>query len=186
MEVIVRLAEASGAVVQSHPVNKQVVIRARYPESPWNWDIVDPDKGININQVRNQSTQNRSLPMYDFVLVSGEAEGVSDIIQRTGSGGEVRLPMVVDSLILTHPASQERGRNLLSNRGEQSLETLTLQLNPAATAPGRVLPLELVGVDEGGGSWLGLSLSTSITASMDESRTLEVWMSNTLERHFNE
>jgi hypothetical protein len=186
MEVISRLAEASGAVVQAHPVNKQIVIRARYPTSPWDWDTVDPDKGINENQIRNTSTQNKTLPLYDFVLVSGESQGVSDIIQRTGSGGEVRRPMVVDSLILTHPASQERGRNILSDRGEQAIISMSLQLNPAATPPGRILPLELVSIEEDEDTWLGLNLSTSITASMDDSRTLEVWMNVALERHYND
>jgi hypothetical protein len=184
------VAAAAGAVVQSHPWDKVLVIAPRYPTSPWDWTATAPDKHIPDDIVIRDSLRPASAPLYDYVLVSGEQVGVSDPIQRTGSAGAIRAQQIVDKLITTHPVALERGRNVLSDRGEQALVSLDIPLFPTSAVgmPGLVLPLQLVEVVEPT-SWLALAVGCEIEVQrvMQESASvLTVTQSITLERHYSD
>lgn len=190
LDAISRLAEASGAVVQSHPANKTLTVRARYPESPWHWRERTPDHVIQEDVVTNESLQMRSAPLYDAVVVTGElaGKGVTCKVRRSGEAGQMFAPQVSSPLINTAAAGAERGRNVLSDRGEQAAIDLVLPLFPGPLKPGevgRILPLDLVEVVGEEGAWHGLCTAVRTEARAGEN-ALVIEQTITLERHYTD
>ena len=185
-----KAAEASGAVVQSHPWDMRLRVVPRYPVSPWAWGVTAPDKQILDDIILEDSLTVVSQPVYNYVLVSGDQVGVSDPIIRTGSAGDIRADLVSDPLITTHDVAAERGRNVLSDRGEQARIDLSIPLYPISESsmPGLVLPAQLVEIVEAV-SWKGLAVGTSIDVSMQSSggaSALVIKQRITLERHYTD
>lgn len=190
MEAITRLAEASGAVVQSDPVEKILYVRARYPVSPWDWTTNEPDATIVDDVVLADALRNTSAPEYDAVVVTGElaGAGVTARVKLPGSAGTLYAPQASSPLINTADAARERGRNILSDRGDQASIDLTLPLFPAPLLPGqtgRVLPLQLVEVQEAGGTWHGLATALRLDVRRDDA-AITVEQTVTLERHYTD
>lgn len=184
------VAAASGSVVQAHPWDTVLLVRPRYPASPWDWATTAPDKQIQDDIILGDSLRPASKPLYDYVLVSGEQVGFSDPIVRDGAAGDTRAQMVVDPLMTDHLATRERGRNVLCDRGEQADIDITIPLFPASVTdqPGLVLPLQLVQVIEPA-SWKGLATATKISAAMQSVNgvgVLVVEQTVTLERHYSD
>lgn len=185
------IAQAAGGVLQSHPWDTELRIAPRYPVSPWAWGVTAPDKQILDDMIYEDTLQVVSRPLYNYVLISGEQDGVSDEILRTGSGGDIRAPMKVDPLITAHDVAAERGRNELSDRGEQAKIDLTIPLYPATAPdkPGLVLPLQLVQVNELV-TWKGLAIGTQIDFNVSTSgngaSALVIDQRITLERHYSD
>jgi hypothetical protein len=187
---VATLAAGAGAVVQAHPWDDVLVIAPRYPVSPWQWASSPVDRSIQDDVILRDSSRRSSKPLYDYVLVSGEQVGVSDPIIRDGAAGEIRAPMIVDPLITDHTASSERGRNVLSDRGEQASVEITIPLFAIdiPDRPGLVQPLHLVEVVEPT-SWRGLCVGVEISATMQQSGSaavLVVEQTVTLERHYSD
>lgn len=69
-----------------------------------------------------ESLQMRSAPLYDAVVVTGELsrKGVTCKVRREGGAGQLFAPQVSSPLISIAAAGAERGRNILSDRGEQA------------------------------------------------------------------
>lgn len=185
------IAAASGAVALAHPWDKVITIAPRYAASPWSWSTTGADKFIQDDIIGSDSLRLVSKPLYDYVLVSGDQVGVADPIIRDGSAGTVRAQMIVDALVTDHAVSFERGRNVLSDRGDQAQVDLTIPLFPIDVPgqPGLVLPLELVEVVELV-SWkalaLGVAISARMQASQDGRAVLVVEQTVTLERHYSD
>ena len=185
------VAGASGAIALAHPWDTVVSIKPKYAASPWDWATTAPDKHIQDDIILQDRLQLVSKPLYDYVLVSGDQVGVSDPIIRDGSAGEIRAPMIVDPLITDHTVSFERGRNVLSDRGQQALveETIPLFAADVDGQPGLILPLQLVEVVEPT-SWKGLVVGVSITFSTQRqggvAATLVIDQTVTLERHYSD
>lgn len=192
MDAIARLAEASGAVVQSDPEAKAIRVRPAYPVSPWDWTTSTPDHVLQDDVVVADSMQVRSAPLYDAVVVTCELQGkgVTAVVKRAGEAGTLYAAQASSPLINADPAAAERGRNILSDRGEQSAETRTLPLFPmplGAGQTGLVLPLDLVQVQEADGVWHGLCTDFRIEARLEGSPpALVIEQTLTLERHFSD
>lgn len=190
IDAITRLAQASGAVVQSHPSLKQLVIRPRYPVSPWAWPESTPDFTLQDDIVTSDTLQVRSAPMYDAVVVTGEIQG-KGVTARVGRASEPRTLYAAQAsspLINVEAAASERGRNILSDRGEQAAIALTHPLFSSPLLPGqtgRVLPLMLGEVQEAGETWHGLCTSYQLEARADD-RAVVVEQTITLERHYTD
>lgn len=190
LEAITRVAEAAGAVVQSDPETLALRVLPRYPASPWDWLDTEPDHQLQDDVVTSDSLQVRSAPTYDAVVVTGEiaGKGVTATVRRTGEAGTLYAPQASSPLINTDAVAGERGRNVLSDRGEQAAIDLTFPLFPTPVATGetgRVLPLDLVRVTESEATWHGLCTAVRIAASRDNGALL-VEQSITLERHFTD
>lgn len=181
------IAAGSGAVLQSHPWDKIVQVRPRYPTSPWDWLATTPDKYISDEIILRDRMTVQSQPHYNYVLVSGEQVGVSDPIQRAGSAGDLRAEQVVDKLITAHEVALERGRNVLSDRGEQSRVTLDIPLFPPTSPdkPGLILPLQLTEVVELV-AWRGLAIDCEVSAQTNSDGALVIEQSVTIERHLTD
>lgn len=190
LDALTRLAEASGAVVQSDPAELALRIRAGYPVSPWAWPTTVPAAIVQDDIVLATSLQVRSVPQYDAVVVTGELQGkgVTAVVRRAGEGGTLFAPQASDQLINVAAAASERGRNILSDRGEQASIDHTLPLFPAgspAGQTGRVLPLDLVEVREAEGTWQGMCTAISISARRDD-KAVVVEQTITIERHYTD
>lgn len=190
LDAIGTLAEASGGVVQSHPETLELHVRPRYPVSPWDWPDSAPDAVIQDDIVLGENLQVRSAPLYDAVVVTGElaGKGVTCKVRRAGEAGNLYAPQVSNPLISEAAAGAERGRNVLSDRGEQAAIDLTLPLFAAPLLPGqtgRVLPLDLVEVQAAEGTWQGLCTAVRIEARMDD-KAVVIEQTVTLERHYTD
>lgn len=190
LDAIARVASASGAVVQSDPAELLLAVRPRYPASPWSWTETAPDHVIPDDLVSIESLQVRSAPLYNAVVVAGELQGKGVIatVTRAGEGGDLYAPMASDPLINTDTVAIERGRNLLSDRGEQAAIEQTLPMFPAPLAPGlvgRVLPLDLVQVQAAEDTWHGLCTGVRIDVRQENGATV-IEQTITLERHFSD
>jgi hypothetical protein len=96
--------------------------------------------------------------------------------------------MASSALINTGAVAAERGRNILSDRGEQASIDLVLPLfaEPLGEGQtGRVLPLDLVEVQSEEGTWPGLCTGVRIDVRMD-SRATVIEQTLTLERHYSD
>lgn len=183
---IVEIAAGAGAVVQSHLTDAEVIVRPRYPASPWNWTVTAPDITIYDDLVLSINGTVQSKPRYNEVFVGAETIGVYGFHQRTGEGGGEYAPQVTHPLISTAQVHAEVGRNVLSDRGSQTHWTLAQM--PLFAAPvlsgqiGLILPLQLAQVIEAGGSWLGLVTSTRLAWERSGAK-LTVWQTATIARH---
>src|SRR5690606_8761824 len=131
-----------------------------------------------------------SAPLYDAVVVTGElaGKGVTCKVRRAGEAGNLYAPQVSNPLITEAAAGAERGRNVLSDRGEQASIDLTLPLFAApllAGQTGRVLPLDLVEVQAAEGTWHGLCTAVRIEARRDD-KAVVIEQTVTLERHYTD
>ena len=190
LDAISRLADASGAVVQSHPEDAALRVRARYPHSPWDWRDRTPDHVVQEDIVSNESLQMRSAPLYDAVVVTGElaGKGVTCNVRRAGEAGQLFAQQVSSPLINTSAVAAERGRNVLADRGEQAAIDLVLPLFAGPLRPGevgRILPLDLVEVVGEDGTWHGLCTAVRTEARIgDKAAVIEQTI--TLERHYTD
>lgn len=192
IDAISQIAAARGAVVQSAPADGRLLVRARYPSSPWTWLAETADIALPIDWVTSESAQQQSKPLYDAVFVVGQQQGVLARITRQGSAGETFAPQVVDGLIVTPDVAAERGRNILSDRGMQDLVTLEIPLfapgTATAGATGLYVPLMVVDVLDPDDRYQALSVGVSISArrSGDAESAMEIWQTVSLERHLSD
>lgn len=188
MAALARIAEAAGAVVQSHPSEPMIQIRPRYPASPWAWTTTAPDAVVQDDIVTGTRLQLQSRPLYDAVIVAGERVGVSAKVRRSGEAGQTFAPQQIDQLITHADGARERGRNVLSDRGGQAQVEIDIPLFRAdmqAGQPGLILPLMLVQRITQEGTWHGLATGVRIEARRQE-KAVEVIQTVTLERHYTD
>ena len=192
IDAISQIAASRGAVVQSAAGDATLVIRARYPTSPWTWSADTADIALPLEWATSESAQQQSKPLYDAVFVIGQQQGVLARVTREGSAGETYAPQVVDGLTVGADVATERGRNILSDRGMQDLVSLEIPLFPAGSLTGGQTglysPLMLVDVVDPDDRYQALSVAVSISARRSGSAdaALEIWQTVSLERHLSD
>lgn len=190
LDAISALAEASGGVVQSDPADPSLRVRAAYPVSPWLWRDTQPDHVLQEDIVLTESLQMRSAPLYDAVVVTGElaGKGVTCKVRRAGEAGQLFAQQVSSPLINVAAAGAERGRNILSDRGEQASVDLIVPLFAKPLKAGEVgviLPLDLGEVVPSEGTWHGQCDSLRIEVAVEPQATV-IEQTATLERHYTD
>ena len=188
MAALLRIAEASGSAVQSHPSAAEVRLAPRYPASPWEWTETAPDAEIQDDIITGTRLQLQSRPNYDAVIVAGERVGVAARVIVEGEAGQTYAPQQVDQLITHADGARERGRNVLSDRGGQATIEHDIPLFPAPLGtgqPGLVLPLQLVRRITAEGTWHGLTTAVRISATR-QNAAIDVVQTVTLERHYTD
>lgn len=192
MDVISQIAASRGAVVQSDPADAKLIVQSRYPLSPWQWSANNADVALSSSWVSNISAQQQSKPMYDAVIIAGQAQGVLAKVTRTASAGEIFAAQVVDQLIVTPNVAGERGRNVLSDRGIQEQVDMDIPLfavgDITGGMPGLYTPLLLVDVQDPDDPFQGQSVGVSISARRGGpgSKALEIMQRVSLERHLSD
>lgn len=190
LDAISGLAGASGAVVQSDPAQPMLRVRASYPVSPWLWRDSPPDHVVQEDIVLTESLQMRSAPLYDAVVVTGElpGKGITCKVRKDGEAGQLFAQQVSSPLINVAAAAAERGRNILSDRGEQAAVDLTMPLFPKPLKPGEIgpiMPLDLVEVVGAAGRWHGQCESLRVDVVIDQ-QAVVIEQTVTLERHYSD
>lgn len=189
IDVIAQIAAARGAVLQSDPANAALIVQSRYPKSPWTWSAQTADVALPADWVRDVSSQQQTKPMYDAVIIAGQAQGVLAKVTRQDAAGETFAAQVVDQLNVSADVATERGRNILSDRGVQELVNMTLPLMPpgSVTAGMSALytPLLLVDVQDPQDPYQGQSAAVTLSARRGGAagKALEIWQQVSLERH---
>jgi hypothetical protein len=179
MDALTRLAAASGAVILPDRTSDDLTIRPRYLVSPWEWAAATPVATLPASLIGQLGLQYKPAPAYNGVWVSGRDQGVLVHVKRTGTDGGDAAPMVVDPLILAVNVATERGRNILAASGNKAEVTFDLPLLPSPTAPGLLLPGQLIEILDPAGTWRGMVTSVSVSA-----RGVGVTQTVTVERHY--
>ena len=164
LSAVLRVADAVGAVVQSHPAAQTLIYMPRYSSMPWEWGGATPDVVLPIGYAETDSLEEVREPAYNKVYTAGTVAGSIKPTRRFGTPGDVLAPMVTDALLTDSPAHTERAKAVLGRCGWRANVTMTLPVNTTAGYPG-VLPMGgLVGVADTDGEWRGMVRSVSIKA----------------------
>lgn len=166
LQAALRVAEAAGAVLRSHPTEPRLIVRPRYPVLPWQWGAAAPTLQMPAAIITTDDLQPEPRPAYNAVYVAGMAGGVLGHVRRAGSAGDLLAPQVTDQLITAEVAARMRGSAELAGAGNKLMQTMTLPMLTDTWAPGPVLPGWLVHVNDIGHSWRGLVRSIRIDAGM--------------------
>lgn len=183
IQVIQAIAQGAGGFVNSHPVNKQLIVLPEYPAPYWEWNTATIARSIPQSVIKSRNLRWSEKPSYNGVYVSGENTGVTAFVKRTGTDGAYQAPMFVNPMISASAAARNKGMSILSAGGRQAQVGLDLPMEPTI---GLLTPGMIIEVTNGGvGSepaWRGLVRSTSISAAW--SSGLTVSQSIDLERHY--
>lgn len=185
MQVIAKMADTVGAFVRPARFDDALEVLPRYPAQPWEWQQIDApiSKIIPPAMMTDLSGEWTPHPQYNACYTTGVGYGVSMLVRRNGTAGDLPAPDVADEWLTDQVANQARGTYELARSGAVELVGITLPLFPLADdhGIGLVLPGQLCRVPEDSGSWVGLCLAVEITA--DGVAASKVSQKITLERN---
>lgn len=183
MQVIQTLVAGAGGFVNSHPSNKIIQVRAEYPLPYWQWAEGAADLTLPKSVVRSQTLRWTEKPTYNGVYVSGETTGVTALVKRTGTAGNIQAPTYVSPMISASAAARQKGLSILSAGGKQAEVNLEM---PLLASFGLMTPGLLVEITNGGAdteaAWRGLVRGVALSAAFTDGLTVS--QSVTLERHY--
>lgn len=184
LEVINQIVQGAGGYVNSHRLNKTLIVRPEYPVPFWEWEGSTPDKILPKTLIRSQNLRWAEKPLYNGVYVTGENTGVTALVRKLGTLGDFQAPSFTGAMISSNLAARMKGISILSAGGKQA--TVGLEL-PMEQSVGLLTPGMLIEVTNGGygteAAWRGLIRSTSIEARRTN-QSLTVSQSVDLERHY--
>jgi hypothetical protein len=167
------IAAAAGAFIQPDPVTQTLRVRPRYPAAPWDWTSLTPDIELPSSAITQEGITWADLPAYNGVYISGSTTGgVLCGVKRAGTAGDVQSQMIIDSLITHADAGRQRGIQVLSATGRQTMYTLGL---PVLSETGIIEPGTVLRYVDGGNARIGLVKGVSANAVMPSIRqTIEL------------
>lgn len=180
MQVVASIAGTAGAVIIPDRALDKFSIQPRYPANVWQINEATMDKIIPASMTLGFSARWTPEPAYNAVYVSGTATGVAMNVRRAGTAGDLPAADIFEDMLTDSTVNRERGRNELNKGGPQSVVTIELPLNYPATAPGLVLPGQLVEYQDGSHRWRGYCLSCNIEVQS----AAEVVQKIGIERHY--
>lgn len=184
IEVVNQIVQGAGGFVNSHPLNKSLIIRPEYFSGFWEWDAEIPDLILPRALIRSQSLKWTEKPLYNGVYVSGENTGVTALVRKLGTMGDFQAPAYVNPMISHNIAARLKGTSILSSGGKQASVSLEMPMEQSVglITPGMLIEVVSAGVGPAKPSWRGAITSTSISASWSD--TLKVSQSVDVERHY--
>ena len=181
LSAVLRVADAAGAVVQSHRTADTLIVQPRYAAMPWEWANTAPALQLPIGYCTTESLDEQRQPLYNAIYTSGSVAGQVHRTKRAGTAGDLEAAMVTDALLTERAAHLQRARSILGAAGWQAQVGLALPLDTAPGAPGLLDVGTLVEIDDTGGAWRGLVRGVSISAGARPG----VRQSIKLERHLH-
>lgn len=166
LSVVLRVAEAIGAIVQADRTEFHVRVMPRYPLLPNEWSRVAPDVEVAFAAVLSEDFQRADRPEYTGVYVSGQQQGAVGFVKLAGTSGSNLHPLVTDLLLTDEPALRQRGTAILGASGGQARVSIGLPLLTGAGEPGVLSVGQLVRVLDPDGTWHGLVRSVSVSAQI--------------------
>lgn len=181
MQAIKELVDGVKGFVNSHPKNKQLKVRSRYPLMPWELAAATADVEIPHSVARMRGVQLRKSPEYNGVYMRGEATGKFGFVKRLGTAGETIPPLYVNKALSADDAIREAGKYFLSACGVRSYVDLGMPLldNTGLITPGKLISVVDGGLGEGE-TFRGFSQGLKISAAWDE--TLSITQTVSIER----
>lgn len=181
IQVIQAIAQGAGGFVNSHPLQKQLIVLPEYPAPFWEWDALTAAKVIPESLIKARSLDWNEKPLYNGAYVSGENTGVTAFVKRTGTDGAFQAPMYVNPMISHTSAARNKGISLLSAGGKQARIGIDL---PMESTLGLITPGMLIQVQpsNNSASWKGLVRATNISAAWGKGLTVNQAID--LERHY--
>jgi len=140
IEVIKRLATTAGGIVLADPVSNILYVRPRYLVSAWQLLGADMDRSIYESQILSESMDSTEQPLFNSVVVSGEAEGVALTVNRLGTAGDNPAPDITDGWLTALEANKSRGAAILSSSGKRQTYSLDLAIPEGSGQPGLLIP----------------------------------------------
>lgn len=193
MQALGELAAAIGAGIETARTTLELQVRPRYPASPWDWGTATPYAAIPAHIIASLSGGAARGPGANGVYVFDGA-GNGALVRIDGTAGEVQATQIVERLLSTSDALQERGRIEIARGGRVSTHSLQIPLFPSPAAPG-LLPLRaLLQVTEPADPadpgapvevWRGQVMAVAIDADRAGGPN-SVRQTLTLERHFHD
>lgn len=166
MAVAKRVAEAAGAVLQTHPTAGTLQFLPRYPVLPWEWMAPStvPDVQMPSAAIRTDSLDPREEPAWDAVYVCGTTNGILRRVRRTGYAGTLLAPQVTDALITQDAVARMRGESIIGAGGRGADVSISMQILTGGTLPGVLRVNQLLHVDEPAETWRGLVRGVTVRA----------------------
>ena len=183
VESIRRIAATIGAIVQTHRTDDVLSVRAQYPVKPWDWDSYAPDHIVLPDYTVSLSGTYAGGTRPNAVVTRGERYGIAARVIRAGTAGDIYAGSVVDALITTAAAAQDRAIYEMSRVGPIRQVSVEMPLFPSGTGPGLIEPGRVVlmsGPDEYRSVSRGCSISAQRTGAQ-----LRVRQTITVERHLD-
>ena len=176
LSVVMRIAEAAGAVVRSHRTNPVLQVMPQYGALPWAWASATPDVQMPGQIILQDTLTDLEQQVRNAVYVSGtSAGGVVGLVVRAGTAGELLAQQITDPLMTDVQAVRQRGSVPLADASLRWRQEISVPLITGGTAPGLILPGHLIEVKEPGETWRGLVRHLSLQENMPEfTQTLTV------------
>ena len=186
--VIKRIAEASGAILQSHPDQKKLIVKPRYPVDVHKWK--DSTTQLNAilpeDMIIQSGSEYRSLPRYNKAIVTGgSVEGVIVAVTRDGTAGDILAPIQQHDLITDQAAGYERGRQEIAKGGVWESIRATTWLTPD-NAPGLMLPSYLVEIQPSDGQPYPVLISSTEIYAVSTETEISVRQTLGMERKIDD
>ena len=165
LQVIKRLADAVGAIVQPSLAADELTVRPRYWPVPWALAGSVMDKTIHESQIFSEGGQYEYRDTINSVFVSGETAGVGATIVRQGTAGDLPGQDIVEPWLTAQAANVSRGRQELAGSGPCLNHTLELAIPEGSAEPGLLLPGQTVAVvyDDDSLSYRGYVTSVNVS-----------------------
>lgn len=178
---ILDVAGAVGAIVQAADAGKTLRILPRYPIAPWGWQAATPDIQIPLDILTTESVEPITRPGYNAVYVGGQSYGLTALVKRQGTAGDVLAQTITHPLLTAAEATRQRGLAVLGDTGAQERISMSL---PLSDDTGLIRIGMLADVPDPDDAWRGLVRSVSLSARWEDSAGLVVWQNVGLERHY--
>lgn len=179
IDAIAAIAGAAGAYLQPHTEEMLLRVLARYPLPPWEWAGAEWDAQIPPAAVERLALRYQQYPEINAVYVSGERAGITALVKRAGSAGDLLAPSVTDALITAAAAARGRGTSILARSGRAAMVTIDL---PLLAPVGLIAPGQFVRYAEAV-PWIGLARGVTVQAQRTQ-QALTVRQSVEIERHY--
>ena len=155
------IAASVGGYLQPHDTDPVIRVLPLWPKPWWEWDTLAPDIELPAGIGEVEDTEVIDLPLYDRILVSGEARGVALDWTRANTAGLVLKDMALHPLITTIEAARQRGIAELSESGRMLKHKLTMPVLPqtGVIKPGTVLRY----ADDDAAQRIGIVRATSVS-----------------------
>lgn len=152
-----RIAEAGGGYLRPHFNRPEFSVLPLWPRAPWDAQVADIV--IPAGAVTRESMRWVDKADYNQVWVCGQEQGHRGDVRRTGTSGDVPTQMVIDELITSPDAAQQRGLSILADTGLQREIGLSLPVLPQT---GIIVPGKYIDYKDGSTHYTGLVRSVSV------------------------
>lgn len=159
IEAIKYLAEAAGGFVLPHQRSQHLVIKPRYPTVPWQLDTAQAEVAIPRAIITTLGSDFQPGQAANGIWVSGGHQGISALVRRSVTAGELQAAALTHPLICDVAAARAQGVMALAKTMPRRIQTIEL---PLSSDTGLILPGALLAVD----SWKGYNRGVRVSAAL--------------------